>query len=366
MLYVRALNELVGVPLRGAEGGLGPVVSPDGAWVAFVPFDRLSTLQRVSILGGPPVTLTESPSQITGMHGGADDQIIFGTAGGGLFCVSGGGGEPEALTTLDPEQGDALHQDPSIIDRRDAVVFVISPGGGPALSTGQLAVLDLSNGEVTRLGIQGVSPRYVPTGHLVYAAEDGSVRAVPFDARSLTVPGSTVPLIEGLAVKPSGAAEFDVSRDGRLVYALGGGATVERSLVWVGRDGREEPLAAPTRTYVYPRLSPDGRRLALDVRDEESNIWIWDFAGETLTRLFLGTVPTATPRGRRTEGASRTPLGRIRSPGRRRTTRAPPRCLPPPPGPGGPAVPARTSSRPTERPSSSAIRRIRRRATTWS
>ena len=63
------------------------------------------------------------------------------------------------------------------------------------------------------------------------------------------------------------------------------GVDVERTLVWVDREGREQPLAAGPRGYVNPRVSPDGTRIALSVRDQENDIWMWDFARETLTRL---------------------------------------------------------------------------------
>ncbi len=53
----------------------------------------------------------------------------------------------------------------------------------------------------------------------------------------------------------------------------------------VDRQGREESIKAPPRGYTYPRLSPDGTHLALDVRDQEGDIWIWDFGQATLRRL---------------------------------------------------------------------------------
>ena len=284
-LHLRPIDQLSGTLLRGGEGGIGPFVSPGGEWVGFSHFQRPAMLQRVSIFGGPPVTLTEAPSPIFGASWGTDDQIIFGTGGGGLFRVSAGGGEPEALTTLDGESGS--HTWPFIIPDREAVVFVVS-GEGPPLTTGQLAVLDLDTREVTLLGLAGVSPHYVSTGHLVYAAEDGSVRAVPFDVTTLEVTGNPVPLVEGVAVKTSGAADFSVSHDGHLLYATGssGGGTL-RSLTWVDRDGREEAIDAPSRSYVYPRLSPDGTRVALDIRGEESDVWVLDLRRATLGRLTV-------------------------------------------------------------------------------
>ena len=206
------------------------------------------------------VTVTESPTSIWGASWGTDDQIIFGTVTSGLFIVPAGGGDPEVLTTPDTEQGEAHHMWPFIIPDREAVVFVISTGtGSEPRADGQLAVLDLSTGEVTRLGLAGVSPRYVSTGHLVYAAEDGSLPAVPFDATLLEVTGNPVSLIQGVSVKVSGAADFSISDNGRLVYVLGAVEGIRQvSLVWVDREGREEPVGVPPGRYLQPRVSPDG------------------------------------------------------------------------------------------------------------
>ncbi len=282
-LNLRLIDQLEAVPLRGAEGGQGPFFSPGAEWVGFVD-TRGRTLKKVSIFGGPPVTLAESPNPVYGASWGTDDQIIFGTNNSGLFRVSGGGGEPEAVTTLDPDEGDDGHFWPTIIPGREAVVFVAAPGA--PLTTGRLAVLELDTGEVTRLALAGTSPRYISTGHLVYAAEDGSVRAVSFDVTSLEVTGNPVPLIEGVTVKTSGAANFSISDEGRLVYASGeGGVGNLHSMVWVDRDGREEALAAPPRPYTYARVSPDGTQIAVDIRDQDNDIWVWSVAGETLTRL---------------------------------------------------------------------------------
>ena len=131
-------------------------------------------------------------------------------------------------------------------------------------TNGQLKVLDLNTGDVTRLGLAGTSPRFISTGHLVYATEDGSVRGVAFDATTLEVTGAPVTLVEGVQVKPSGAANFSISDDGRLVYIPGerGLAPVPRYLAWVDRSGTAEVVETiPADTFDGPRLSPDGARL---------------------------------------------------------------------------------------------------------
>ena len=103
------------------------------------------------------------------------------------------------------------------------------------------------------------------------------MRAVPFDLDRLEVVGNPVPIVEDVITKASGAAAFALAGDGSLVYLTGPGATrggAARTLVWVERDGRQEPVAAPPRAYQYARVSPDGSRVALDIRDQQSDIWI--------------------------------------------------------------------------------------------
>jgi len=82
-----------------------------------------------------------------------------------------------------------------------------------------------------------------------------------------------------------GAANYSVSQDGRLVYARGAVSAQTRTLVWVDRDGGEESIAAPPRAYASPRISPDGTKLVLNARDQDQDLWVWDFTRKTLTRL---------------------------------------------------------------------------------
>ena len=133
--------------------------------------------------------------------------------------------------------------------------------------------------------------------------------AVPFDPDRLEVRGTAVPVVEGVLQIPlSGAAQYSLSATGSLVYVPGGAEASQRRLVWVSRNGVEQPLAAPPRSYRNPRLSPDGRRVAVGLEQPEPQIWLYDFARETLARFTLegdsNAYPVWTPDGKRIVFAS--------------------------------------------------------------
>ena len=118
------------------------------------------------------------------------------------------------------------------------------------------------------------------SGHLIFARE-GSLWAVPFDPARLEIRGEPVPVVENVEVNTTGFARYDVSEDGTLVY-LPAGSGLERSLVWVDRQGREEPVAAAP--YDAPSISPDGRLVALQVSDpDDTDVIVYDLARDTVS-----------------------------------------------------------------------------------
>jgi hypothetical protein len=125
-----------------------------------------------------------------------------------------------------------------------------------------------------------------PSGHLVYGTA-GTLRAVGFDSARLTVVGPSTLMVPQVRMTSFGAVAAGLARDGTLVYAVGAaGSGAERTLVWVDRQGRETPFAAPPRAYYFPRVSPDATHAAANaVVDQNSDIWLWDLARATLTRV---------------------------------------------------------------------------------
>ena len=300
-LFVRALDALEPVSVFTGSPR-GPFVSPDGEWIGFV--DGGNALKKVAMSGGTAVTVTtiDGPTP-RGATWGPDDTIIFATTNPstGLQQVPASpGGKPTVLTQPDRAQGEADHFWPEALPGGRAVLFtVLAMTGG--LEAAQVVVLDLRTGTRTALVRGGSHAHYLPSGHLVYATP-GTLRAVPFDPMRLETRGTSVAVVRDVVTTPNGAVDAVVADDGTLAYVPGGPvAQATRTLVWVDRQGRETPIPAPPRAYVFPRLSPDGARVVAFTADRELDLWLLDLARPTLTPVTsspgVDSYPLWTPDG---------------------------------------------------------------------
>jgi serine/threonine-protein kinase len=302
-IYVRTLDQLVATPIPGTEAERigNPFFSPDGQWIGFWAGGQL---KKVSLNGGTPVRLCEA-GELFGATWGLDDNIVFGQGPQGIWRVSATGGTPEHLVKVDAQE---RAHGPQMLPGGFHLIFTV--GRNINWEGAQIVVQSLKTGMRNVLVPNGRDARYIPTGHLVYASQ-GSLHAVSFDPETLKVGRGSVALVDGVAqANPSrnmtqtAAVHFSLSATGALVY-VPDAVTVEakRTIVWVDRLGQEESLGAPPRAYIYPRLSPDGTRVALDVRDQENDIWVWHLAARTLTRVTSDPasdiIPLWTLDGRR-------------------------------------------------------------------
>jgi serine/threonine-protein kinase len=301
-LYLRALDQFDARAIPGTEGAHSPFFSPDGQWVGFF---TSAELKKVSLAGGTPLKIADAGPGSRGATWGPDDSIVFVPDTGPLMRVSAGGGTPEPLTTLDPDHGDRAHRWPHFLPDGKGVLFTIR-----LPSTWGIGLVSLETNEVhrlTELG-NGVGARYVPTGHLVYA-QAGALLAVPFDLERQALAGNPASMFDGVRGVGIGVPYVAISDTGSLVYAGGDPQSLLTTLVWVDREGREEPLAVEPQGYVRPRISPDGTKIALAVGNPESDIWIWEFSRQTLTRLTFAPetddFPVWTPDGQQVVFSSR-------------------------------------------------------------
>jgi dipeptidyl aminopeptidase/acylaminoacyl peptidase len=213
------------------------------------------------------------------------------------------------LTRPNHEKGERDHVWPYFLPGGHAVLFTILPIG--AIENAQIAVLDLRDGTQKVVVKAGSDARYVQGGYVVYGFA-GTLRAVAFDVDRLEVRGTPVPVLQQIVTTPvEGAANFGVAANGTLTYAFGALNNVpqRRTLVWVDRAGRSTPVYEREADYRAPRLSPDGKRIAVDVTAESTSgtpnrdIWVIDVGLGTQTRLTsdpgVDSLPLWTPDGKR-------------------------------------------------------------------
>src|SRR6185436_7913207 len=303
-LFVRPLDQLDATPIPGVVSARYPFVSPDGQWIGF--FEGYTSLKKVPITGGPVTELAYvnagGESGPRGATWGADNRIAF-AVGDRLLRVSADGGTPEVLAVADHAKGEAAYWWPEMLPDGRGLLFTIVPSGDwsekgtkGSIENAQVAVLDLRTRARKVLVDGGSHARYLPSGHLVYAAE-GTLRAVAFDLRSTSVIGSYKTVLAEVAISRMGAANFDVALDGTLVYAPGEVENDLVTLMWASRSGVESPIGTPAFSYRYPRLSPDATRVAMG---SPRDLGLWDSASGKLTWFGIGptTYPTWTPDGR--------------------------------------------------------------------
>jgi serine/threonine-protein kinase len=309
-LYMRSLDSLTATPVPGsgvpeatpnalggtgggAEAGRSPFFSPDGEWIGFWHDEQL---KRVAVAGGAPVVICRADNPL-GVSWSEDGTIWFGQGADGVWRVSSAGGNPTQVVTL--KEGEQAHH-PQLLPDGDTLMFTLAQGN--FWDSAVIVAHSLTTGQRTVLLRGGTDARYLPTGHLVYVSQR-TLLAVPFDLQSLKISGAPVAVAEDVAQSANnvtGAAQFAVSRDGTLLYVPSAAMSPTnrpRDIVWIDRNGRQERVNVPARPYIYPRLSPDGSRVAVEVRNEDgvsSEIWVVHPAG-SLRRLTPEGVFSRAP-----------------------------------------------------------------------
>jgi serine/threonine-protein kinase len=293
-LFLREMSKLDAQVIEGTEGARHPFFSPDGEWIGF---DAAETsIQKVSVRGGLRKTLIDGIYRMYGASWSEDGSIVYSTTTqadnqtGKLVRISANGGAPEDLLVA---TDGTSYRWPHFLPGGESLLFSIREQGF-SFGDGDVGLLSLESGEHRTLIPGGYNPRYSPTGHIVFTRGD-TVWAVPFDVASGEITGEESPLFDGLEHNSGpGAAIYDFSDDGLLVYLLGddvnlGGNQDSRYPVWVDREGNEEPINVASANYWGPRISPDGKQAVVTVNDAGNNdIWIIDLERDTSTRLTLG------------------------------------------------------------------------------
>jgi dipeptidyl aminopeptidase/acylaminoacyl peptidase len=285
-LWLRPLDAVTAQPLVGTEGARRPFWSPDSRSVGFFADEKL---KRIDIIGGPPQVLASAPMGMGGTWN-RDGVIVFAPSWqASLYRVPASGGDPVAITRLDPPRQIA-HVYPQFLPDGRQLLF---SAAGAVNSGTYLASLD--SPETKRLIEADTAGVYAPPGYLLFM-QQGALFAKRFDAENGQLAGDPVPIADSVAFDSSfRIGGFSVSETGILAYR---GTGSRQQLVWFDRSGKEVgTLGTPDENGLeYPELSPDGRRVAVDRTVEENrNVWLIDAARGLPSRFTFDPASAGYP-----------------------------------------------------------------------
>ena len=291
-LYLKLLSEAEARPIPGTAQDIDePFFSPDGKWIGFYSYPE-GKLKKIAITGGASVTLA-SVLNPWGATWYAEDQIMIGQGTRGIFRISANGGKPE--TVIAAKQGETLHG-PEVLPGGDAILFTVATtGDDDSWDKAQIVVQSMKTGARKVLISGGSDARYVPTGHIVYAL-GGNLYAVGFDVKKRQVIGGPIPVVEGVmrsdALAFTGGAFFSTSNSGSLAVVPGTSSLVRNLRVptLVDKNGSKKPLSVSAANFAGPRISPDGKQVAVTINDgREIYISLYDISGAAaMRRLTFG------------------------------------------------------------------------------
>lgn len=270
-IWLRRLGEQEGHPLLGTEDVQGLTWSADGRSVAF---GTSRLIKKVLIGGGTAEVVSEGRVGTTSRFAwGPDGTLVFSDTRG-LWRVTANGG----TAVIAARDAGVTYESPHFLP--DGRHFLVAAASADAAKAGTF-VLSLDDSSKTRLLALPTPARYA-MGRLLYV-RDRTLYAQPFDASRLELTG------EAVALAPNVAPTFASSNQGTMaVLPLGPADQPDLTqLVWMSRDGRVAKRFEEAGGARRPSLSPDGRRVAVNLR---SAIWVIDLARGIQSRVALGIV----------------------------------------------------------------------------
>jgi Tol biopolymer transport system component/predicted Ser/Thr protein kinase len=289
MLWVRPLDADAAQVLPGTEGATFPFWSPDGRSLAFFAEGRL---KRIEAAGGTPETLSDA----VGLGGtwNRDGVILFGPGDGRpIHRIPASGGSSAAVTRLGAGE---THAHPFFLpDGRHFLYAVGTGASAPFLES--IFVASLDGGEPKRLVASNSNAVYADPGYVFFWRER-ALRAAAFDPTRLRLTSEPFVVASDVMVSPGQAtAAFAVSSRGVLVYQRGGTVADLSELLWFDRSGKALGSLGPPAFYYHPRISHDGRRVAVDKSDllNKGDIWVYEVSGGAATRVSFDPADESAP-----------------------------------------------------------------------
>jgi len=282
-LYSRLLTDSVSRPIPGTENSYDPFFSPDGKWIAFF---SGSLLLKIATSGGSPIPIHRVAGE--GVARGAawvsDTTLVFGgSPNSGLLIDVISEGQVRRNVDWDSLTSASIPAAwPTQVSGRREVIFTRNPDD--KVDDTDIALFLIESGEAKTLLNGAISPRYSPTGHLLFA-RDSTLHAIAYDPSERKTTGPEQEIVRGVAVGGFGVSHYAVG-GGNLAYVAGGMIATDFELVWVDRTGKVVGTLHQGPRYKDPRISPDGGRVAVTVLEgPNSDVWVLDTTRNTLQPL---------------------------------------------------------------------------------
>ena len=293
-LWLREFDALEARPLAGTEEATRPFWSPDSRFLGFFAGGKL---KKTAVSGGSPQTLCDAPSGRGGSWN-RDGVILFvPSTGDRVYRVAASGGTASPVTRIDERRGEFGHTWPFFLP--DGHHFLYGSYGTKAVrleEASSVFLASLDSNERRLLFHARSNVAFVPIsagasqGHLLFW-QSGVLHARPFDAKRLRFTGEAFPVAEQVRFNgASGTAIFSASENGVMAYQSSPRGELSQ-LIWFDRSGKRLETVGPAADYYHPRLSHDGRRIAVAIIDPQtaySDIWIHDLGRRVSSRLTFG------------------------------------------------------------------------------
>jgi Tol biopolymer transport system component/predicted Ser/Thr protein kinase len=278
-IAVRSLDSLAMRRLPGTEEARGGFWSPDGREIAFFSEGKL---KRIGADGGPIQTICESVGGFSGAWSRQGTILFTDEFGAPIVAVPATGGSPQPVTALDAARGDVAHFAPAFLPDGRHFLFV-ARNIDPEKTSIMLASLDSK--VATKLFHADSASVFADPGYLLFA-RDNALFAWSFDPRSLKLVGDRVPTVEQVRYGTEDNFLSVSAAGNRMAYLSWLG---RRRLVWVDRKGHELGTVGEIGGYEDVRISPDGGKVAVALRDashgQNLDVWILDASHGTGSRV---------------------------------------------------------------------------------
>jgi Tol biopolymer transport system component len=288
VIWLHAVGSRGAAVIPGTEGAYYPFWSPDGRSLGFFAQGKLKTIEVGA--GRSAQVIADAPFGRGGAWNREGVILFTPDAWSGLYRIPSSGGTPVQVTKPDVAQFQVSNRWPVFLpDGRHFLYLACNFSG--RLDKNVIILGSLDSSEIRPITIASTNAFYADPGYLLYW-RDNALVAQRFDARSYALSGEPHIVSDAVQYYPqTNLAIFAVAGSTLVAQSDVGKGSHKSQLLWFDRHGKQVGSVGPAEQIANPKLSPDGRRVAVDRTDTDGrhvNIWVHDLNSEAAARIGFG------------------------------------------------------------------------------